>query len=393
LAKKTYLLILLVFSSYFWGVTIFQNFDRDSIFLSTIVLALVPFVFFKKNKYYTIFLKKYHKYTFVIFLGVVLSMFSAYIFWNQSFLQTLISQRYIYLFVLLSSVLYLTPTENQFFWAIKYFSYLTIAAWTLSIFFIESFISSEEVLNYRLFGDSTEIGASVNGIRIVVIYFYYVLHKSIKGLTKVKFLEIFILFSFIVLFQNRSVIVGLIIPLIYFLVKFKTKYKFITLSLLFASFSIFLYSNYNVFDSLIKETKLNLNDEDYARYRSLNYYFSDYSPHPICYFTGNGRININTDNFKIQKLNNDGIYDSDIGLFGMLITYGLIPVSLVCLILFRILFQSRQPLYLKFISTHILIIPTYFHFWDNPNILMFIIIIYFYLLNSKYRMSKNMLKT
>ena len=57
----------------------------------------------------------------------------------------------------------------------------------------------------------------------------------------------------------------------------------------------------------------------------------------------------------------------------------LIPLAalfLIYRILFKVLFKKKYPNYLKYMSFHIVLVPTMFHFWDNPNILLFVLIFY-----------------
>jgi len=377
MGKRFYLLVLMILSTYLWNFSFLNFLARDLIFVVQLFWSFVPFLFFKKNILYKQILKKYNKYTLIIFFGVFLSMVSSYYFWNQSFYQTFISQRFIYLFISLSSLLYLAPKENEIMWALKYVSYITIIVWILAAIEPSLISVSDEVLNYRSSGQGTDIGYSVNGIRLVVFYFYYKLYANSYKINKKGIISIFFLLGFIFLFQNRSLIIGLVFPFIHFLFTFKSRFKPLIFFVFVASLISFgIYYN-KIINNLINETSSQISNSDYARWRSFSYYFYEYSPDPICYIFGNGRVSINSEKGSIIKtLNSQGIYDSDLGMFGMLITYGVIPLFLIYSILYKILFNKKYPNHLKYMSFHILLVPTIFHFWDNPNLLLFVLIIY-----------------
>lgn len=377
MSKRVYLLILMVLSTYLWDFSFLNFLGRDLIFVLQLFWGLVPFLFFKKNVLYKQILKKYNKYTVIIFFGVFLSMVSSYYFWDQSFYETFISQRFVYLFISLSGFLYLAPNESEILWALKNVSYIIIFVWILSAVDPSLLSVSEKVLNYRKSGQGTDIGFSVNGIRLVVFYFYYQLYANSFKINKKGIISISFLLGFIFLFQNRSLLIGLIFPFIHFLFTFKSRFKPIIFLVFIASIiSVGIYYN-KIINNLINETSSQLSNSDYARWRAFYYYFNEYSPDPICYIFGNGRISIHSEKGSVIKtLNSKGIYDSDIGMFGMLITYGIIPLFLIYRILFKVLFKKKYPNYLKYMSFHIVLVPTMFHFWDNPNILLFVLIFY-----------------
>ena len=73
----------------------------------------------------------------------------------------------------------------------------------------------------------------------------------------------------------------------------------------------------------------------------------------------------------------NGIYASDLGLIGMWTDYGVLPLIGIYFMVLQFLLR-KYPLWLKFISFHILLIPTIFHFWQGQGVLFFSLIIYIY---------------
>ena len=73
-----------------------------------------------------------------------------------------------------------------------------------------------------------------------------------------------------------------------------------------------------------------------------------------------------------------GIVASDLGMIGMWTNYGMLPLIGIYYVLIQLLIKRYFPLWLKFASFHILLVPTIFQFWQGMGILFFILIIYMY---------------
>jgi len=71
---------------------------------------------------------------FWIFLGVFISMFSAFFFWDQSLITTFIAQRKIYSFIFLPTILYVQPSEKDIIKVLKWITIGTISVWIIGIF-------------------------------------------------------------------------------------------------------------------------------------------------------------------------------------------------------------------------------------------------------------------
>ena len=71
------------------------------------------------KKIKTLYSFQYKKYSYWIFLGVFISMLTAYYSWGQEFLTTFIAQRYVLSFIMLPAILYAQPTEKDIVKAIE----------------------------------------------------------------------------------------------------------------------------------------------------------------------------------------------------------------------------------------------------------------------------------
>lgn len=326
---------------------------------------------------------RYNKTLVYILVGVIISMFSAYFFGKQSIMTTLVAQRTIYTFAFLPVILFVQPAERDIVKALKWITIGTVIVWILVHIktdmvkldkeSIEQFETEKQDL-------SSKLEFYVNGIYFVVLYLYFKMNEYIKKFTWSVFVEASLVLAFIILYQNRSMIMGVVPIFIYSLLKFRSNSKtlvIITLSVILIA-AIALTSD--IWLALINNTQSNLNETDYNRWKALYYYSYEYSQNWFCYIFGNGFPsggksplgNLMWTNFT------RGIYASDLGMIGMWVDYGLIPLIALYTVIVSVLRHKYFPLYLKFICLHILFVPTIFHFWANPGITFFVFIIYFH---------------
>jgi len=365
----------------FWNLSFINNILNPDIQLIIAFLwAISAFYFFQgKSRIKSIYSMKYINYMNAILVGVLISMFSAFLFWNQSLIITLIAQRQIYSFVLLPAILYVQPTIDDIIKALKWITVGSITIWVITIFYPHIVVIDEETFELRQTIENTDIGFSTGGIGFILLYLYYKIQEYINKFSWNSFMIALVLVIFVFLRQNRSTIIGVVLIFIYSLIKMKSKFK---LGIIFI-ISIFLitgliYST-DIWKSLIDESQNNLNDPEYNRWVSLYYYLFDYSPNWFCYIFGNGFPSANSSFGQLMWKNFEkGIYASDLGMIGMWVDYGLIPLIAIYSVIFRTLKRKIFPLHLKFICFHILLIPTIFHFWSNPGISLIVIIIYFF---------------
>ncbi len=320
-------------------------------------------------------------------------MFSAYLFWGQGIFTSFLAQRRLYCFILLPTLLYLTPSENDIFKSLQWITIGTIIAWFLSII-APSFIGiSEEAVKMKMAYGSTDIGFYVAGINFVLIYFYYLTQKYITNFSFNTFLKATALFIFIFLYQNRSMLIGASLIYIYSLLKYKSKYKTIIFIGQILLLFVVLILTKNIWQGLIEESNSQIGDSDYGRWKALEYYIYTYSPNWFCNIFGNGMPSVGKSALGNLYLSNmeKGMFISDIGMIGMWAFYGVIPLITIYYILIKSIIKKGFPLYLKFISFHIILIPTIFQFSNYMGILFFSLIIYLYIYTKETQRINNIL--
>jgi hypothetical protein len=383
--KFLYIFICLLFAVNFWNLSILMNvLSPDVLLILSWVWILSGIYFFnesKRRKGLNNF--RYNRTIYYILLGVFISMFSAYYFGKQSIMTTLVAQRTIYTFAFLPVILFVQPTERDIAKALKWITIGTVIVWILVHIktdlvkldkeSIEQFETEKQDL-------SSKLEFYVNGIYFVVLYLYFKMNEYIKKFSWNVFVEASLVLTFIILYQNRSMIMGVAPIFIYSLLKFRSNSKTLVIIALSVILCVAIALTSDIWLALINNTQSNLNETDYNRWKALYYYFYQYSQNWFCYIFGNGFPsggksplgNLMWSNFT------KGIYASDLGMIGMWVDYGLIPLIALYTVIASVLRHRYFPLYLKFICLHILFVPTIFHFWANPGITFFVIIIYFY---------------
>ena len=383
--KSIYLFICLLFAVNFWNLAVIMNILPPDVMLILSWLWILSGIYFfnesKRRKALNNF--RYNKTVYYILLGVLISMFSAYFFGKQSLLTTLLAQRTIYTFAFLPVLLFVQPTEKDITKALKWITIGTVIVWILVHFKANLVkLDKESVEQFQMENNdlSSKLEFYVNGIYFVVLYAYFKITEYISEFSWKPFIETSLVLVFIILYQNRSMILGVAPIFIYSLFKFRSEYKaFILIALSVILVGVVALTS-DIWLGLINNTQSNLNETDYNRWKALYYYFREYSPNWFCYIFGNGFPsggksplgNLMWSNFT------KGIYASDLGMIGMWVDYGLIPLIALYTIIISILKHKYFPLYLKFICLHVIFVPTIFHFWANPGITFFVLIIYLY---------------
>lgn len=383
ISKFTYILVASILMLSFWNFRpIVSILNRDLILAMTLLWAILGFFLPMRR----IPPRCFHKYNWLwigIFAGVFISMLNADFFWGQAVKTTFIAQRFSYAFILLPALFYVQPSVNDLLRTVRIISYITLGMWMLSVVapgLIGSI--SEDSIESRSSnaGSTTDIGFYVTGIQFAVLYTYYLIQRYIRHFTYKRFFTAMFWIAFIILYQNRSMMIGILLAFAYSLIRLKSKYKPIIIGSICIIAVAFIAYTWQIWSSLLTETQAQLGDKDYNRWKALFYYFSDYSPNLWCYLFGNGMPSGgNSDLGNLMWLNMAmGIYASDLGMIGMWTDYGLLPLVCVYYVIIRILAKNYYPLWLKFMCFHILIVPTIFHFWSGQGILLFVMTIYLF---------------
>ena len=383
IAHVLYVFFALFFATEGWGLRVFHtNILGGNIFVvSAMVHILCGLIWFNNGK-----MEKLWPW-FLILIGVFLSIYPAAYFWNQSFQDSfLLYRHHIWLFYLLVFCK-IRPSQRDIYRAIGIFTIVFSVIWVyqavthnLLVTYYDEGLEDGRYINVL----DNEIGFFVNGFAIVLVLFYHYLAECLENRSMKSLLIMLLLFLLLLLATRRSYLFFAALMLGYVIIKrVRQPGKALSNVVVFLIIGIGLYYSLSLWDSLVTETQDQMGDDEYARWRSVNYFFNEFSPSLICKIFGNGFLSLKTAGGRmIQEMSSYNIYIQDIGLMGEWVKYGIIPIIVIYYILFQILFfnRKRYPLEIKFLALHIAVLPTAWSLLDSYREFVLIFLLYQYVI-------------
>ncbi len=317
------LLVIIIFLQFF-SFTIIPD---DSTFLSTTIFGLglmmllitLTTILFKNG------LTLYSLDQFLIFFlfSIFLSILTAYAFWDQPFIASILSYRLFYIYFLYFVLVYLEfsriETERIL---------IVLFSLTLIIF----------IINYKTFPDSLFSLRSEERRNGITIFFYgqgftflgafYFLNKFFKNFKPIDF-SLFLLASVFLFFltQSRMILAGLILGFFLLLFLSKIKYKIVWSALLLI-IAVSVYLATDVFKGIKEENseQARFYTEDVRVNAQEFFLFNLQGGWPTVLF-GNGYPAKGSKLEQITYYGQDnGFYTSDVGLTGIFSFFGILGI-------------------------------------------------------------------
>lgn len=260
-----------------------------------------------------------------IFIGILLSMISAYIFYGQPIIQSIITYRTQYLIFTIPALFVISPRIEDIIKSLFIFSFFLLGANLLVKLNHNLFVMSEYKLDYIAKVGNYDSLTRVAGIEYITIPLFYYLQRIKEKFTAETFVKVLSLLFVVFIVQNRSTLFPAILFSLYTFIFIKSKYKpliWIAISIIGV---VFIIHYHDVFATIFEETIEELGDQDYNRNKAWNYFIYMYSPHWLCYILGNGLLSAHYSPI-MQLLMEEGIYNSDVGFIGYWNQFGVIPV-------------------------------------------------------------------
>lgn len=377
--RKYFLFTYLLISVNFFGLLPFSNWLNINQRYILLMIMILICLFSKSSKGIITQRIVAHGYKIacLLFLGIFGSMVSCYIFWEQGLSISILTYRFTYSFLLFPILLKIKPTISEIEWTIKWGAILSLVIWIISIY-SPALVGIETNQNIL---ENADIGVLNRGFHFFIFYIYIMLSRLTKKFSIFQFITILFFIICLILMQNRSMLIGVLIIFSFIVFKskaIKSKYKLLILA---STLVILIVNNdiNNIFSSLWNETTEQLKDEDYNRNKALTYFLYYHSPNPLCYLFGNGIPSLGISEFgkHMEIISSNGIVTSDLGLIGCWVEFGLIPIIIILYFIFTIFnIKNINLSYLKFIYFHMLLIPTIWGFWNVEDIYLFSIIFY-----------------
>lgn len=325
-------------------------------------------------------------------IGIVLSMLMAMIYHDQSLLGTAISQRPLYFMLCFFVWWKIGLTEDELFPILRVLTILTLFLFTISLFEPQLFMSQTTIEKfYSKQSTSTDVLCFMPGHLYVLLYLFYLLQNLQENFSRMDWLIVFASLGMFFIFQNRSTLIYLAVIMVYFLVKNRKRFShhgrgIVVLSVIFVLLIGLPYIR-TISESLITETQLQLEDDEYNRKIALQYYLFDYNEGSIVKMIfGNGQPTTGSDYFEdMVEGNEQGAYWSDLGFIGDWFLFGVIPIITLLIMAYKV-FRYPYPQYLKYLFASFLLVPTIHTFsGNNMHVFYFSLVMYLVCLN-EYRL-------
>jgi hypothetical protein len=337
-AKSTLIILVLAGSVYFFRV---KFLSKDLIYIAQfVVIGLMGAVILFQAIYwkYELYRRYFNSPLFLIFLGVLLSMITAYAFHSQSFVISFWAQRFMY-FYLFYFVLHIIQVPVQ-----KLEKILFYAGVIYALLFIVQYLAFPKVLF------TVRQGVERGTVRIFIPGMAFMHLAYFMGFTRLIFFNSFKYIPYLLLFMGIYILTGTrstiaaptIITILILIFSNKIRSKGVILLLILLLLGAAYYMFQDIIENLItlsveqKETA-----EENIRVRATRFFLTDFFPNNFAYITGNGEGHqaspFGKEIFSYKILY--GYYQSDIGLIGEYVKFGVFFLAGAFMILYKGIFQ------------------------------------------------------
>lgn len=289
-------------------------------------------------------------------LFATLSAIPCYLLFGQTILESLKANiPYVYAMVAYWFLLKYRPTEAQ---VLKALLIVSVATLVLQL-------GQQLIPQHAIFGTRESEYADVqievrNGIyrfRIGdggVFAFPILFLAWVMVLRKVRLKPILTLVMMLVsiyLTLTRQVIVATLLSMFMGVILFKLRASKLVLGFMVTAVVVMLALNFDAFFGAFFEQSTNeINDDNYIRFLSAEYFFNESLSSPLVFIFGHGRNSGSSpyDQF-IKSLADMGFYTSDVGLIGAAYVHGYVYMIMFYVIVYYVLVRHRHviPPYLK----------------------------------------------
>ncbi|PKP46544.1 MAG: hypothetical protein CVT94_14305 [Bacteroidetes bacterium HGW-Bacteroidetes-11] len=285
----------------------------------------------------------------LVFVGVILSMFTAFSGHNQGFTTTLIAQRFMYFYFFYFALHFIRISDVDLE---KIIVYLAI---TYVVFYLLQFVAYPTVIfDVRTAEERGTVRIFLQGLSYLVLAYFYILNKLFERFTPGRLALLFLFFSIFILMGTRQIILTmfmLTVLNVLFSKKIKSKVMIMFLVIVSAIPVVFIFQD--IFLSILSVTQEQSEGfEDDIRIRAATFFLYELFPNKISYITGNGAPSLNSPYGQLIQMYMDvfRFYQSDVGIVGDYSKFGAFFVIAVLTILIRVLTMkiSSEFSYLKY---------------------------------------------
>ncbi len=337
--------------------------DRDVTFCINLALGLFAFGRFRYRGEDSLYVGRNTIYIWLLMVVMVISAFVPWIDYGQDLINTLISQRFNY-YILFALVLYaIRPDEKELLYIFKICARLSVVMFVLGIFFPNWFVDVtkvKEMLVSRAESGSTDIGIGCPGFGLLVMYFFFCCGKLLQSPRTKDILELMVLLGVIIAVQNRSTLLGALPVFGWCMFRMRSRNKLLVYICIGILLIIAIPYIQIIYNSLVEETQLQLDDDNYNRWQALSFYLVEMKTKLYHYLIGNGVWSISGEYTRLMVAAQTfrGCYISDIGILGTFFYYGIIPLFIIYRYCYVALKDKKVPTAMKWYAIWIICVPT-----------------------------------
>ena len=390
--KRILIIFIILDATQFFSLSIFSDFVIKIFDVISIILFITIICYYKFQE--LVLHKNFNKGIFkreilIILFAVFFSFFGAAIYHNQSLLQSFISSRFMYFYLLYFVLIKFDLRTHELEKIVMIFSV------TYSIIYFAAALNPT-IVSVRIYEDffRQTIRVYMPGILLVIFSFFNHISRFFE---EKKFIDLLLFILFLTLIIHTGTRMVIFPSLLIVLIFIGSRLKFYK-SILIVTLSTILIII--VFYPILKGTfNLLLSEKNYSepggtlsiRLQAINYFFNLLFPTFITYIIGNGFASYhnNYGNFILFLREKYNLYQSDIGIIGDYTRFGILFVVGILALLIKICKHSyaKNAKYIKyffiFIGITYITIP---HFGNSDGIVAICCGLY---LIEKYNDEKN----
>ena len=378
--KSQYVYLLLITMSNFFNLRFMPllKYGSDESFLLIIGIVLLGFVYYRRNTdlYSEPIVQQYTRFLSYVWITIGISIITCYLFWGQSLLQSFLTYRKFFSYILFVALLWVRPSEEDVINGFKYYTYtfliIAFCVWVLHLPMTHAI--------YKPSADIAQNNANL-GTTLIAFYFYHLLMRLRESYSWNDLIVASLLMAYFVINQNRSLMFPCLLFYLYTI--YKAKVGFSVKAVIVVCISTVLFFNFDLIQNLLDETQAQVDDDSYVRWEAIAYFLTGLSPNFICVIFGNGMISAISNPAFWQMLFSNMWNFNDVGWFGYYAFFGLVGIVAIFNIIMRIILDKNSPTDLRMLLIH-MCVPTIWALWMPDTICLFCLIIYVYLYRKVY---------
>ncbi len=284
----------------------------------------------------------------LFFIASVFSMFGAYIFHEQPFINSIYSQKAVY-FYMVYFLFHYMKIETKFIVRTS----VVLGGLYIFLYIVQYFIYPVQITSSPIIVDRATLRIWLDGFGYLVIAFYIWLYRSADDLKGKYILLLLMSLGIFVMMGTRQILAVILLLSLLYLFQSRVVKSKILIFLMFAAGAVSAFFVFEeIFIAMLEQTLEQSNDlEGNIRLRAIDFFMTRFYNNNFAYFTGNGVSYSSIYELQTLKYRQQyGFFLHDIGLIGEYIKYGAVYAVAAIMILWRTIRSklSEEFLFVKY---------------------------------------------